>query len=67
MENDHFVAYRTESYNNNIKRFRGDININVTGNFMLDGGGFLLMRYLITSNFVGRIETYTMDITGRYS
>lgn len=36
----------------------------IGGSFILDGCGFLLMRYLVKHKFLGKFETYTMNITG---
>lgn len=45
-------------------RRSGQLNREQSGNFLLDGGGFLLMRYMVQERFVGRLETVGLYVTG---
>ncbi|KAH8334356.1 hypothetical protein KR059_009129, partial [Drosophila kikkawai] len=60
------TAIRETRINEEVQRFKANINIKDRDHvFVLDGGIMLLMRHLICNNFVGNFEYYTMNLYGR--
>lgn len=49
---------------NRCWRRTGHLTAAQVPNFVLDGGGFLLMRYMVVQQFVGKLETFGMYVTG---
>lgn len=64
-ELEHFVAYKSVKTNEKVTNKRGVINLNIPGSFVLDGGLFALMRYLVITKFKGKFKTWSMDVLGR--
>lgn len=61
------MVQKHESNGSAKKQQDGRLPDHFTGRFLQDGGGHLLMRYLVTQKYIGKIETYFMNITGRYA
>ncbi|KAH8393479.1 hypothetical protein KR200_002160, partial [Drosophila serrata] len=60
------TAIRETRINEEVQRFKANINIKDRDHvFVLDGGIMLLMRHLICNSFVGNFEYYTMNLYGR--
>lgn len=65
-EHNLFAHHIERSGGKDINEKSAFLNENMSSNLLLDGGGFLLMRYLVIQKFYGTIETNSMYVTGRW-
>lgn len=56
--------FKTCTKNNVTKKFKSDVDWTQEGDFLSFGANILMTRLLVSKNFVGCIQAYTIDIEG---
>lgn len=44
----------------------GHLTLDEAKDFMLDGGCFVLIRYLVQEEFIGRVDTFSALLSGKF-
>lgn len=63
-DRDAFDVQCARTTGSQCKRRTGRLRVAQVPNFIPDGSGFLLLRYMVLQQFIGKLETYGMYVTG---